>query len=69
MLWTQTTGSVENSSACNNKAVDVLKVEMDEILIILFKNKRKEWQVEEAAWTRAWRRECEGKLRVSLGRP
>lgn len=42
MLWTQTTGSVENSSACNNKAVDVLKVEMDEILIILFKNKRKE---------------------------
>lgn len=50
---------LENSSACNNKAVDVLKVKIDDILIILFKNKRKELQVEEAVWTRAWRRGCE----------
>lgn len=37
---------LENSSACDNKAVDVLKIKTDDILIILFKNKKKELQVE-----------------------
>lgn len=59
MLWTQTTGSVGSGRRIHLCVIITRQwicLKIDDILIVVFKNKRKELQVGEAVWTRAWRR-------------
>lgn len=50
-----------NQSTHNDKGADFFKIKTDIILIILFKNKGKEPQIEEVVWKRV--RELRGSLR------